>query len=326
MNTAHVTGPGEPNKLCDLMAAAISEEYQKRDGEACTDIRVSGGRGAIFVAGLVQSTADFDVATLVKQVLGGIDPSLNLEPFIAIEPVAGLRRPSLQTTGYATKATPTYLPPAVNMGIGITRLLEDARQGDEGWFWLSPDFDVTIKEDAGNMQALLRVSHIDTVNIEDVRGQIRGLFDGRVERVVVNPAGPDTGNGLASGIGSSGQLRYEWYGAKLPGSSCVSGLELSHPANIGWMISRQLARELVKRIEGQAVMVDLFWETLADVPNIVCARDERGNDLTAHIRVEQLSRKRLSEKWNLSHLMSGMNRYSFDGTTDLPFENDDLLQ
>ena len=110
MNTARVSGPGEPNKLCDLLAAGISEEYQKRDADAATDIVVIGGNGALFVAGKVMSASDFDVATLVKQMLGSIDPGLSLEPFIAIESSPEIKHVPLLTTGYAPNETPTELP------------------------------------------------------------------------------------------------------------------------------------------------------------------------------------------------------------------------
>jgi len=325
MNTAHASGPGAPNKLCDLIAAAISEEYQKRDSSALTDIRVSGGRGALFVTGLVRSTADFEVATLVKQLLGKVDPSLGLEPFIAIDAAGGLKRPAVQTVGYATDASPLFLPKAAEISIGIARQLENARQGSDGWFWLSPDFDVTVREAAGKMEALIHVSHIDTVTIEQVREQVCALFHDHIERVQVNMAGADRGNGLAGNIGSSGQDRLEWYGTTLPASSCVAGAELAHPANIGWMIARHVAKRLVLQGAGHAVMVDLAWEPLADIPTMVHARNEQGKNISSLIIRESLSRKRLAEKWALANLMSHRYKFSFDGAIDLPFEQTDFL-
>ncbi len=324
MNTAYSAGPGEPNTLCDLLAATISEEYQKRDGAARTDIRISGGRGALFITGLVSSSADFDVRTLVKQVLGSIDPSLSLEPFIAIDSAGELKRPSIQTTGYATNETPTLLPRAVDTSLGVTRILEDVRKANEGWFWRSPDFDVTVKAEGKNMNTHIRVSHIDTVGIEDVRGQVTELFDGRLENIQINTAGADHRNGLAGAIGSSGQGRF-WYGARMPAMTCLAGAELSHPANIGWMIARYLAKDLVRRGEGQAVMVDMFWQPLEDIPRSIQARNEKGEDLSPLILRDRLSRKRLSEKWGLTRPMSGLYRFSFDGAIDLPFEQEDFL-
>lgn len=326
MNTAHITGPGEANKLCDLLSAGISEEYQKRDPNALTDIYASGGSGAIFVSGKVKSTADFDVSTLAKQLLGNIDPGLSLEPFIALETAGALKRSALQTSAYATSATKSLLPKAADLGFGIARMLEDARKGNEGWFWLSPDYDVTIKEDGGKTEAIIRVSHIDSVRVEDIRSQVTALLDGRVETVHVNVNGADTDMGLVRGVGASGQLHREWLGAKLPAVPNKSGSELAHPANIGWMIARHLARELVKHEAGLAVLVDLFWGPLEDIPRAVRARNERGKDISHLINRASLSRKTLSEKWGSFRLVSNKLRFPFDGAIDLPFENNDLLQ
>ena len=326
MNAAYISGPGEPNKLCDLIAAGISEEYQKRDAAAETEIHVSGGNGALFVAGKVRSTADFDVATLVKQILGGIDPGLSLEPFIAIESTPIIKRPPLHVVGYATGATPTMLPPVVDLGMGIARQLEDARKGDEGWFWLSPDFDVSMIERDKKRVALVRVSHVDSISTEDVRDQVTKRLEGRIDEVRVNSYGADTGNGLSSGIGASGQSSSEWYGGVIPAPMNASGSELAHPANIGWMAARHVAKQLVRQNLGKAIMVDLIWEPLEDNPTIARARNERGADFSKHIDASLISKKKLVDKWGSFRMGSNAKKFSFDGAIDLPFENDDLLQ
>lgn len=326
MNTAAVHGPGEPNKLCDLIAAAISEEYQKRDPEAETDLHVSGGSGAVFVTGRVKSVADFDVAMLVKQVTGQVDPGLSLEPFIAIETAGALRRPAMQTLGYAVSGRPSFLPSCVDQAMGIARMLEDARRGNEGWFWLSPDFDVTVSEEAGRRLAVVRASHIDSVTIDDVRGQINELICDHADDIRVNPAGADTGNGLHRGTGASGFASGEWYGAKIPGGVNGAGSELSHPGNIGWMIARHLAKRLVGSGAGKAVAADLFWLPLEDEPAKVRVVNERGEDLSGLVDKTKLSRRRLAEKWGAARLVSGALRFPYDGAIDLPFENEDLLQ
>jgi hypothetical protein len=326
MNSARILGLGEPNKLCDLLAAGISEEYQRKDPESETRIHVVGGNGAIFVTGQVKSTADFDVSTYLKQAIGKIDPSLNLEPFINIDSVPSLPREALHTIGYAASHTATLLPSPVESAIGIARLIETARKSDDGWFWLSPDFDVMIQEERGKLNAVIRVSHIDSVSLEDIRGQVLGLVGDHVVKAVVNPQGADHRGGLLKGMGGSAFRHDDWHGSKLPGIMNGSGLELSHPANIGWMMARQLARELVEASRGRAVMTDLYWDSVSDTPNIIEARNERGEDLTSFVDPKRLSRRHVSNVWINAKLATAKLRFPLDGAEDLPWENNNLLQ
>jgi S-adenosylmethionine synthetase len=67
MAWAHLEGPGAPDTACDLVTAAIADEYLRRDPASLLNIRVSGGHGVLFVAGEAKSQADFDVAAVTTR-------------------------------------------------------------------------------------------------------------------------------------------------------------------------------------------------------------------------------------------------------------------
>ncbi len=330
MSVARVRGPGEPDQACDLVAAAIVEEYVRRDPDARLNIRVSGGYGALFVAGEVLSQADFDVSAVVRRALSTNGITATMEPFIALErmnqawasPVG--TREALTVTGYATQETESLFPKSVAWARQAAQELERRRTGDAEWYWLGSDYTVTAVEENGIPSFVIRAEHVDQMGVAQVREAIEGLLRSRFPRAKfkINPAGEEIKSGLTSRIGSSGRATaMDQYGSRLPPTANGVGYAPSHPSNAASALARSVARELVRAGKGKAVMVQATWLPLEARPQALRIRNERGEDLSALIEVDRFDLAKLPSAYISSRLASAVVRAPFDGSIELPWED-----
>lgn len=283
MSAATVFGPGHPDQACDLVVAAVVEEYVRRDPEARLNIRACGGKGALFLVGEICSTADFDVSSVVKQALAACGVFGTIEPFISFEPMSAVwakalgSRDPVTVQGYATNETPEFLPLATVFAQKIADALEEKRTNDQDWFWLGADYEVTVVRTADAAPLILiRAEHLDTLPLDQVRQRIQvlcyALFPGAEVRV--NAAGEETKAGLAHRIGSSGRT--------------VLGLNPRHPARRGAVRCQAIARRLVAAGRGKAVMVRATWLPLEARASFVRVCNEAGADLSADLQESDL--------------------------------------
>jgi S-adenosylmethionine synthetase len=329
MALARVRGPGHPDLLCDLVAATIAQEYLLRDPAACLDIRVMGGRGALFVTGELASQADFDVSAVVRRVVAESGVMEEIEPFIALEPMGsawamGARvRESLAVMGYATKETPERMPRVVATARLIAQALEHERIANPDWFWLGTDYDVWAEEQGKTLQVMIRAAHVETVALTDIRTKIIATLSPLVPGVViqVNVAGEEYQTGLGKRIGASGRASSaEQWGSLLPSSPPGSGRHLLHPTNVGAWIVRALARELIAAGKGQAIQVRAYWHPLDTKPSQVVIRNERGEDLSTSAILDRFDPLRLPESWQRPSLLVDSLRAPFINGIVLPWE------
>ncbi|HEU0051402.1 MAG TPA: S-adenosylmethionine synthetase N-terminal domain-containing protein [Patescibacteria group bacterium] len=328
MSLARVRGPGEPDMISDLVAAAIVEEYARRDPAARLNIRVSGGHGALFVVGEVLSTADFDVSAIVRKTLLTNGIHAPIEPFIALErmspnwaPERGSRE-LVSGFGYATNESQDFLPRAASLARDAARELERRRTSDPDWFWLGSDYTV-YAEDGKNTTISIRAEHVDQESVTDVRKKLTELLQARYPGALIsiNEAGAETGAGLETRIGSSGlHFASDQFGSRLPTNSSASGRHLSHPANAGTALIRALARELVLEGKGNAVMIHAYWRPLETKPSFLSARNETGKNLGTLIDLTRLDLANIPETYLEPGLAVARLRAAFDGSVELPWE------
>ena len=324
MAWAHVEGPGAPDTACDLVAAAIADEYLRRDPASLLNIRVSGGHGVLFVAGEIKSQADFDVAAVVRRTLGQIDAGLSAEPFIAIEPMNepplfGDRDP-LTVFGYATVETESKLPKDVERARQILQAIEVRRLMDADWFWLGSDYAVFAGGVRGR-EVIVRLGQADHASPEELKSRCMRVLASYVEpsELRIVSAHVKANGGLASRIGSSGR-RQSPYGRKLPPTPSGVGLHVTHPANVGAWYARAAARELVMSGFGKAILVELDYTPHESKPRAMRVRNEKGEDLRAHLDPSRFDLARPPQGWEQSRLLVDGIRQAFDGTVKLPWE------
>lgn len=328
MAWAHVEGPGAADTACDLVAAAIAEEYLRRDPASLLNIRVSGGHGVLFVAGEIKSQADFDVAAVVRRTLGRIDPALSAEPFISIEQMgesavfAGSR--PLTVHGYATSESDSLNPKALDLAQRAAQALEYRRLNDSDWFWLPADYGVGIRFDKNRSLVHIRLGSASVAGADEMRIRLHDAVGNIVPNLDLRlSVGSDAkGSSLMSNIGSSGRtLSVMRTSAKLPISPDGVGRQIAHPANLGAWYARAAARQLVRAGLGKAVMVEVDWMPFDAKPQPPRARNEKGEDLSSKLDASRFDLASPPLGWNEARLLSSFVRAPFDTLAVLPWES-----
>ncbi len=328
MSLARVRGPGHPDQVCDLVAAAIVEEYEKRDPDARVHVRVMGGHGALFVAGEVASTADFDVSSVVRRVVGGSGVGMETEPFVALEPMApawavpyGAREGAV-VNGYATFENKERLPVPLTQARRVAQLIEAKRSGDEDWFWLASDYEVLVERAEGKLVTVVRAGHAAEKPLTEVRTAIQQLLveAGIPAPIRINPAGEETRVGLVSRVGSSGRrASLDVFGSPLPAPVSGVGLSTMHPLNVGLWLARAAARECVERELGKAIAVSVSWLPLEARAHQLRIRNELGDDLGQAIERERFDLRRAPSEYLSPGLITSALQAGYM-SVELPWE------
>jgi hypothetical protein len=282
----------------------------------------------LFVAGDVKTTADFDVAALVRRTLGSLGVMVDIEPFVSIEPVAPEAAPDFlegivvpyEVAGYATIETPDLLPTPVSAAIRIGKRLDDLRTTDESWFWLGPDAEIFVQSGAGEPKGVsIHVEH-GMVPLLDVRKQISELVHAILPgaEVRVNELGATDLRGLAHATGTSSRFS-SIYGSVLPSVSCGIGMDPHNPKKAAPWLLRAAARKLVRERGLRAAFIRAMYVPGEREPRWLSVRDESGRDQSALLAKDQISLERISE-WIRPGLSVQATRYTFVGDAGLPWE------
>lgn len=331
MRLASVPLAGHPDRVCDLVAAGIVDEYLRRDPETRIKCNVSGGRGAIFVTGEILTSADFDVSHLVQRILGKLGVYEAMEPFIALEPVVSEQvgqwrqactEPTL-VTGYATAETDSLMPAPMHLAKKLALMLDEKRKNDPDWFWLGTAGTVSVLGEGKRLtQAIAEVDH-GTQPIEKVRQAITREFDelglDQKPKLQINLLGPSDKQGIEAKVGVS-QSNVLAYGQGLPAIVNPAGHDW-HGAEVqGVWLARYWARKILKETKAQAVMTELLYLPGDDFPSIMVARDERGNDLSKTITLSREEIKDLLAAWVKPGIMTEAVEANLIGDPHLPWE------
>lgn len=327
MRIARTLSPGHPDRLCDMLAETILDEYLRRDPATSMRVHVSGGRGAIFVSGVVSSKADFDVGSLVVRTAAALGVRKHVEPFVSLESVPGSfvleatrsSRP-ISVTGYAAAESEESLPGHVSLSRRLAKKLEDARQRDPEWFWLSPSFEIIVAESYGHPPIIhVNCGHGEE-DLANVSARIKQLFNGETSGmdVRVNHNGPIRANGLDVDMGNSG-ISADPYGSGIYIRESVIGYDPSHPVKFGSWLARGLASMTLRRTGSKAVMVQAVYLPGESAPSYLRVRNERGADLADPTDADGMRYAKLA-----SMLRYGLNadaaRWGFAGEAGLPWE------
>lgn len=328
MSAATVLGPGHPDQACDLVVAAVVEEYLRRDPDSRLNIRACGGKGTLFLAGEIASAADFDVSATIKQTLATCGVLGAIEPFIAFEPMGatwakaiGSHEP-VTVQGFATSETAELSPKSVVLARQLARLLEMRRTTDQDWYWLGADYEVSVfLTIADKPLVLIRAEHLDTQSLERVRELIQRACEliAPGAELRINPAGEDTQAGLMARIGSSGRNLFDVV-TSVPLSASGVGLHLRHPRVAGAIACRAIARRLVRAGKGSAIAVRATWLPLETRAAFVRIWNEQGEDLSGQLTEDELDLSRLPEDWLAPEIATALVRAATDPSVSLPWE------
>ncbi len=329
MRTARVLSPGHPDRACDIIAESIVDEYVRRDPAASVRIRVAGGRGAIFVAGVVSSTADFDVGAIVTRTAASLGIRNHLEPFVSIEQVPGSfimeatrsHRP-ISVVGYATRETDERLPIPAAFAKRIAKKFEDLRNHDAEWYWLEPAFEVTVAErQHGDPIAYVSCAHGET-ELSEARERIASVVTSVIPSMTVrvNLHGPIRANGLDHDVGSSATPEEPYgTGVIIPGSPI--GCDPSNPMKFGTWLARGLAKRILEREpDAKAILVRATYAPGDREPTFLSVRDERGRDVLKPEDAATMTYASLHPQLRLG-LSTNAAHWGFAGEVEMPWES-----
>lgn len=319
-----------PNKLCDIVAASIVDEYLKRDPESRVNLSVSGGHGALFVAGELYSTADFDVASIVRRTLGRFGIADGLEPFISLEKIPSERimhakQACLDPTlafGYATLESDSKLPLVQDIANRVALALDQKRKQDPEWFWMNGVGAVTVTGKPTDMRINIRLDHgmqdLGTVR-QEISKVIEGLKLNQNYKLYINPLGASDYHNLKTAIGRSNNFIHP-YGLALPSVPNSCGLDWHKAAVAAPPIARHASLQVLKKSSAKAVMTRLLYLPGEDEPSQVWIRDEKGNDLSSLAIEAELHLQKAMDNWKQSDIMSQIAIHGIAGYPGLPWE------
>lgn len=320
---------GDPDHICDLVAAGIADEYLRRDPETRIRCNVSGGRGAIFVTGEILTQADFDVSHLVQRLLGQCGVYEQLEPFIALEPVSSdkigyFRQACPEPTlinGYATRESEDLTPAPIYWARKIAQALEGRRKHDPDWFWLGAPGKVSVSGQGKQLdEVVIEIDHA-AQPLDLVRAAIsQELEDQGIKiKLQVNILGDFEKGGIESCIGSR-RSHLHAYGYGLPPITNPAGLDWHAAEVYGAWYARYLAKEILRTTQAQAVMTELFFKPGDLFPTHVSARDEKGRDLSKQVQISKDGVSKLLDEWRGPGMMNEIVRLGVMGHQSLPWE------
>lgn len=327
MRLARTLSPAHPDRACDIISESVIDEYLRRDPESAVRLHVSGGRGALFVSGIISSKADFDVGSVVSRTAASLGVRNHIEPFVSIESVPGAfildatrTAGPVAVTGYASKETELLLPSTVLISRRIAKKIENLRQYDKEWFWLEPSFDITVAEpDQGAVRAYVNIAHGEQ-DVRDARIKIKDVIKSLYPdlEVYVNDHGVVRSNGLDLDVGASG-ISDEPYGSAIPLRNSPIGTDPSNPKKFGTWLARGLARRALERTDAKAVMVQAMYYPGDKEPSSLLVRDERGRHIKQEEDAATMTYAFLSKDLRPG-LSTNAAHWGFVGEVELPWE------
>ena len=264
---------GHPDKICDQITDGIVDEYLRRDPESRLDLKVLGSHGMMMIGGEVNSTADFDVAALAKQIYREIGYLDEIEVFVNVEESSEeikKTRGSYDTVtvnGYATRETREFLPLPLVLANGLVRRLDDLRKLDPSFHWLGADGKAQVVMEGKKVMAVtLLASHAADVSAIDAQARllervVAPVIGGEDAQIFINPLGIFSVQGFQSEAGASGRrTAADFYGGLIPhGDSSPIGKDPQRAERAGAYMARHVARQLVKEGKADSVVVSLTY-------------------------------------------------------------------
>lgn len=238
LRTAEYARKGHPDRVCDIIADSLLDEYLKQDPNSRVAIEVFGCHGIITVGGEVTSNANVNIQEIVKQIYHeiGYDDEIGIQVNIAKQSheISNLADEGAGdsgiVTGYATRETKEKLPLEVVLAKRICSNMDALP-------FLKPD---------GKVQVTLKDNKIDTlvVSVQGLKGVVYNLekilkfnFPHRELHLTIFQKG-----GFEADTGLSGRKNILWYGPRIPtGGGAFAGKDPTKVDRSGAYWARKIA-------------------------------------------------------------------------------------
>lgn len=310
----HVPFHGEPNRLCDIIAEMLVEEFTKKDSSTRCRLSVFGAEGMIMVAGHVQSQAEVDIGHLVKEYYKQLTGKEDIEPFVHIqqenskgfEATTWKNQESGIAYGFATSETEEQIPFGLREAHRLRRAIEDARLSDPACHFLGHGGSVNIATEGKEVKrATITVEHIATVVDADVKQVVTEHITKSVlpESALIEVQGmAHDESGFAMRNGASGvAVDAITYGGMIPRAShAFTGMDIYAPARLAIYEARRLAKYILHTKGGKGnVLVQLPYAESKILTSRAYAIDEQGKEYTKEIQRDHVDTSAFVEKFDL---------------------------
>ena len=247
--------------------------------------------------------------------------------------------------GYATNATPNYMPPAIYWSHKIVEELAHRRK-NLGATWLGPDAksQITMEyNDDGTVKCIAKIvcstQHTEEFTIHEVRAAVHTiitdvipakLFKADTE-ILINPTGRFVIGGPDGDTGLTGRkIIVDTYGGSCPhGGGAFSGKDPTKVDRSAAYMSRYLAKNIVASGKASHATVQLAYAIGVEQPMSVYVDSDGNNfELTSWITTNvDLTPRGIINRFKLFRpIYSSTTNYGHFGKDGLPWEELDLFK
>jgi S-adenosylmethionine synthetase len=246
--------------------------------------------------------------------------------------------------GYATNATPNYMPPTIYYSHLIVKELERQRNG--GQTWLGPDAKSQVTIEFNNDHTVSRIAkivcstqHSAEVEIDIVRSMVEQyirqvipgeLIDSNTE-FLINPTGRFVIGGPDGDTGLTGRkIIVDTYGGSCPhGGGAFSGKDPTKVDRSAAYMARYLAKNIVATGRANYATVQLAYAIGVEQPmSVYVDSDGNNTELTAWITTYvDLTPRGIINRFKLFRpIYTSTTNYGHFGKDGLPWEELDLFK
>ncbi|MCS7262979.1 MAG: methionine adenosyltransferase [Aquificaceae bacterium] len=283
---------GHPDKLADLIADALLDEFLRKDPYSRVSLEILLLSGMTFVAGHVSTESYVDIPGVVRRTIKetgynrpeyGFDADSSAvitsieeqSPDIALGISSEGAGDTATVVGYACKDTPNYMPLPISLAHNLSRRVSELRKSGRAPF-LRPDGKVLITAVYEEERPLfvkdiiLFCQHDPEISLEKLRDflveeAVKKVVPEhmlkRETRVLVNPSGRFVLGGPAADAGQTGRkIVSDAYGdVAYSGGSAFSGKDPTKTDRTASYMARMMAKHVVASGLADRCMVQMAY-------------------------------------------------------------------
>lgn len=250
--TAEFVSPGHPDKICDIIADSLLDKYLEQDLNSRSAIEIMGGHGLIVVNGEITSSANVDIESVVKSIVGDnfriIVNLVKQSPEIARGVDTGGAGDQGIMVGYACDETKNFMPLEYELARNLCLEIYKKYPHDG-------KTQVTVED--GKVKCV--VASFQNSKTEDLEKLVREIIES--EKYIINPAGQWNIGGFDADTGLSGRkIVIDNYGPNVGiGGGSFSGKDYTKVDRSGAYMARKIAIDLLKKFSAHEVLVRLAY-------------------------------------------------------------------
>lgn len=283
---------GHPDKLADLIADALLDEFIKKDPYSRVSLEILLISGMTLIAGHVSTEGYVDIPGVVRQTIKEVgysrpeygfdaDSSAVLTSIEEQSPdiVLGISSEGAGDTatvvGYACTDTESYMPLPISLAHSISKKVSDLRKSGKAPF-LRPDGKVlstVVYEDNKPLfvkDVIVFCQHDPDISLDKLRDFVieeavkklipKGLIQ-KETRILVNPSGRFVLGGPAADVGQTGRkIVSDAYGdVAYSGGSAFSGKDPTKTDRTASYLARMMAKHVVASGLAERCMVQMAY-------------------------------------------------------------------